>query len=355
MGRGYFIMKKNILKKMGVVFVSAAMLMTTACNTKIDVKYDFNALDYVTLGEYKGITAKVNTSAIETNLMDKKILNDQKEYTTYHDVTRGAQDGDKLVMTYYATIGGTQVDGFSYEGYTMILGEDSFTLDGFTDALYGMTAGQTKVVTLKVPEDFEDDKTIAGSRIVFDITMSNVQQPDVPMITDAYVQQYFGCNTVADYKAQVKNTVQEEIDNQTKQAKEEAVLTQLQNIATVNSYPEGLLESKSEELSKSISFYSTMQEITVDEYCQTKFNMSFDDYVKNSVNQQLILQAIVEKEQLSMLEYDYKGNLESFAKDMGYTNKKTFEEKFGKDKIVKNMLMQQAQDIVMDNAVIEEY
>ncbi|MDO5402166.1 MAG: FKBP-type peptidyl-prolyl cis-trans isomerase [Eubacteriales bacterium] len=348
-------MKKSVFKKLGVAFVSAAMLMTTACNTKIDAKFDFKALDYVTLGEYKGLKADVNTSAIETNLMDKKIANDQKEYTTYHDVTRPAQDGDKLIMTYYAKVGGVQVDGFSYEDYNMILGTDPFTIEGFTDALYGMTAGQAKVVTLQVPEDFEEDKDIAGSRIVFDITLKNVQQPDVPMITDAYVQQYFNCSTVADYKAQVKSQVQEEIDNQTTKAKNEAILTQLQGAATINSYPDGLLESKSEELSKSISFYSTMQKLTVEEYCQTKFNMSFDDYVKNSVNQQLILQAIVEKEELAIMEYDYKANLESFANELGYTNKTTFEEKFGKDKIVKNMLIMQAQDIVMDNADINEY
>ena len=79
--------------------------------------------------------------------------------------------------------------------------------------------------------------------------------------------------------------------------------------------------------------------------------MSFDDYVKKAVIQELIFQLIVEQEDLTITEYEYKGDLESFADKMGYSDKNTFVEKYGKDKIVKNMLLQKAQDIVMNSAV----
>ena len=63
-------MKKNILKKISIGLLSAAMMVSmTACNTKIKVNYDYNAEDYVTLGEYKGIEVSVDTDAIENNLI----------------------------------------------------------------------------------------------------------------------------------------------------------------------------------------------------------------------------------------------------------------------------------------------
>lgn len=64
-----------------------------------------------------------------------------------------------------------------------------------------------------------------------------------------------------------------------------------------------------------------MQGITVDEYCQKTFNMSFDDYVKKAVAQEMILQAIADKENISIKDYDYKGELPQFAKDRGYSVK----------------------------------
>ena len=50
---------------------------------------------------------------------------------------------------------------------------------------------------------------------------------------------------------------------------------------------------------------------------------------------------------------NYKGDLESFADKMGFTNKDSFVEKYGKDKIVRAMLLQKAQDVVMNSAVYE--
>ena len=43
-------MKKNILKKISIGLLSAAMMVSmTACNTKIKVNYDYKAEDYVTV------------------------------------------------------------------------------------------------------------------------------------------------------------------------------------------------------------------------------------------------------------------------------------------------------------------
>lgn len=352
---GKIIMKRTgILKKAGAAVMTAALMMTTvACNTKIDVSYDVKASDYITLGQYKGITTYVDTQAIENNLIEKRVQNDLTSNTTYEEVSREAREKDQVTLDFTGTIGGLEISGFSNEDYSMILGTDTFVIDGFVEALYGMTAGQTKVVILTVPEGIEDAEDYAGSRIVYDITMKSVEQPNVPMITDAYAQEYFSCDTVADYRQSIKEEIQETIDEQIEEAKKEAVLKQLQENCEVMEYPESYLNSKQEELETSIKFYSLMQDMTNDEYCEKTFGISFDEYVKRAVAQDLIFQSIIENENLSITEYEYKGELQSFAESMGYSNKETFVEKYGKDKIVHAMLLQKAQDIVMDNAIYQ--
>lgn len=218
-------MKKTILKRIGMAAMTAALMMTTVgCNKKIDVNFDVKASDYVNLGQYKGITAFVDTQAIENNLIEKKVQNDVAANTTYQEVSREARDKDQVTMDYTATIGGNQVAGFSNEDYSMILGTDTFVIDGFIDELYGMTAGQTKIVVLMVPEDFEDAPEYAGSKIVYEINMTKVEQPNVPMITDAYVQEYFSYSTVAEYRQSIKEEIQETIDEQVEEAKRKQYL-----------------------------------------------------------------------------------------------------------------------------------
>ena len=107
-------MKKNILKKISIGLLSAAMMVSmTACNTKIKVNYDYNAEDYVTLGEYKGIEVSVDTDAIENNLINTRIQNDLESNTTYVETTRAAQADDKVTIDFKGSIGSEQVSGFS--------------------------------------------------------------------------------------------------------------------------------------------------------------------------------------------------------------------------------------------------
>ena len=47
-------MRKSFLRKASIVLLSATMLMATACNKEIEVKYDYNVNDYVQLGEIRG-------------------------------------------------------------------------------------------------------------------------------------------------------------------------------------------------------------------------------------------------------------------------------------------------------------
>lgn len=344
------------LKKAGIYAALVSVVIgTVGCNTKITPAYGYNPTEYVELGEYKGLQYSLDVDGIETELVNKHITSEQEDNTTYQEITsRGAVDTDRVTVDFTATINGLTVDGFSDNDYDLILGKDTFYIDGFTDELYGMKTGDTKVVQLLVPETFAEASEYAGKKIVFDITMTKLEQANVPMVTDAYVQEYFNLNTVDEYRAQVKeeiaDTISEEIAEQTKNA----ILIQLQEVCKVTGYPEDYLNTKKSEYEDAVKMYSLMSGQTVDEYCQENMGMSFEDYVKKNVAQEMIMCAIAEKEGITVTEYEYKGDLEQFASDNGYGDKTTFEEKYGKDKIVVGMIMQKAQDFIMENAVLKQ-
>ena len=144
------------------------------------------------------------------------------------------------------------------------------------------------------------------------------------------------------------------IETKITEAKNEAILTQLLDKCKVTGYPEEFLAQQSSKLEESISFYSTLQGKTNDEYCQNLYGMTFDEFVKASAGQQLVYQAIAEKEGLAITDYEYKDDLEQFAKDSGYSKVDTITDKYDKETIVKSMLVKKAQNLVMDSAVITE-
>lgn len=349
-------MKKcALLKKLSsAVLVAVTVTGLTACNTEIKVAFDCNANDYIKLGQYKGIEVTVDSTAVRDSLVKEKMENDLEDVTEYSEVTREAQDNDRLTLVFTGAIGGETIDGFSSDSYTMVLGQDEFVIPGFTDVLYGMKAGEQKIVTLTVPEGITDAESYANKRIVYEITMSKVEQPIVPMITDAYAKEYFGYDTLDAYKQALIEEMQDTIDENIDGAKKKAVLEKLQENAEVNGYPEDIVKTKSEELKKSINFYSMMYGMDENEYCIDRYGITFDEYVKKSVVQELILQLIIEKENLTVTKYEYKGDLDAFADANGYSDEEKFVNEFGRDRIVKNMLLQKAVDVVMNSAVITE-
>lgn len=345
-------MKKKILKSTCIAMaIISSMAVFIGCNRKLDVKYDCTATDYVKLGQYKGLPISVDEDAIVKNYVDTKVNSDRDTVTPYVAVDRASQEEDQITLTFTGSIGGEVIDGFGSDAYSIILGKDTFKIPGFVDVLYGLKTGDKKVVTLTVPDPFTDEPEYAGRKIVYDITVAMVEAPVVPQITDAYVKENFSYNTVDEYKAALQAKMQDEIDKEIKDKKNEAAMKALQDNAEVIGYPEDLVNTRKQELEKSISFYSLAYGMTVDEYCQSRYKVSLEEYTRKSVIQELLMQEIIEKENLTIDEYYYKGNLSSFASDIGYTNADTFVEKYGKEKIVKNMLVQKAVDLVIDNAV----
>ena len=343
-------MKKGILKSTCVaIAIISSIAIVTGCNKKLDVKFDCTASDYVKLGEYKGIAVSVDQDAIIKSYVDTKVQSDLDSVTTYSSTNRVSQAADQITLSFTGTIAGETIDGFSSDSYSLVLGKDTFKVPGFVEALYGIKAGDVKVVVLTVPDPFTDEPDYAGKRIVYNITVIKVEAPVVPQITDAYVQKNFSSNTVAEYKAAIQASMQKEIDKEINDKTKEIALLAIQNNAEIIAYPQDLLDAKISELDKSISFYSTMYKMTGEEYCQSRYGVSLEEYAKKSLVQSLVLQEIIEKENLSVDEYYYKGNIATFASDNGYSDADSFVKKYGKDLIVKNMLIQKAVDLVMDN------
>lgn len=347
------LMKKNIIKKILVGLTVVTMLGSlTACNNKIKVTYDYDATEYVTLGTYKGIEVSIDKTAIEDRIVAEKIEEDMAKYTEYSEVSNEAATKDRVTVTYSGSIGGESIDGFSGKDDQFVLGTDTFLIEGFLDELIGMKAGDSKIVTLTVPEDFKDNVDYAGKRIVYEISVTKVEHPSTPMITDAFVKDAFSIDTVAQYKETLKRNLSSKVDEEVATLKKELVLKKLSDEAQVKGYPEEFLAKKTEEYEKSIKMYALMLNMTNDQYCEKNYGMSFDDFVKKSVVQDAVIQLVAKTEQLSVTEYEYKDKLEGFASAQGYTDKEAFVEKYGKNEIVKTMLYEKAQAFVIDSAVV---
>ena len=132
---------------------------------------DYNALDYVTLGEYKGLTVQDQPVEVTEEQIDSEVEYYIQLADALESVTEGTvEEGDTANIDYEGKLNGEAFDGGTAKGYDLIIGSDSF-IDGFEDGLIGVAVGETVDLPLTFPENYGNEE-LAGQDVVFTVTVN---------------------------------------------------------------------------------------------------------------------------------------------------------------------------------------
>jgi hypothetical protein len=84
-----------------------------------------------------------------------------------------AQYGDILIIDLFGTLNGAPVQGQSYEGLELELGNGMF-MPEFEDQILGMAAGETKNIEVTFPSDYFADE-LRGQLVVYRVTLHSIK------------------------------------------------------------------------------------------------------------------------------------------------------------------------------------
>lgn len=98
---------------------------------------EYQALDYVAVGEYKGLMVTVDPIQVTDADIDEALEDRVASADLYDDRTEGTvQEGDTVNIDYEGKKDGVAFDGGTAQGYDLTIGSDTF-IDGFEDGLIG--------------------------------------------------------------------------------------------------------------------------------------------------------------------------------------------------------------------------
>lgn len=151
----------------------------------------------------------------------------RKQRTTWHEVARAAQAGDRVTANFTGRIDGTEFAGGKGEGVAVVLGEGRMLPD-FEKGLTGMQAGQTGTFEVKFPDDYQG-KEVAGKTAAFETTVTKVEEPKLPEIDGEFakslgVDDGDTAKMRQEIRANVEREVKKRLENETKQRVMQALL-----------------------------------------------------------------------------------------------------------------------------------
>lgn len=319
-------MKKRLL---AIALCLCTAFSVSACGDDEVVEKEKKVEGKITLGEYKGLEVDASLATASEEEVNEYLQSVLESYSTTEELSEGVLEKDgKAKVSYTSTVDGEEYK--NSEGATISLTEDGFSVDGFVDGLIGHSVGETVELDLTLSKDFSDEE-VAGKGIHFSAKIEAKLNTVVPEFTDEFVSSNF------DYlDLKTKDDLIEYLNNDIIISKAYSEIWQeILDNATVESYG-------TDELQDMVDKYTEYQEYVI--YMQTgyelvdyleligktadEFKNDMTEAAKSYLKQEMLIDAIAEKEGIEITDEFYQEKMYEFARLYGYDSVEEYEKAY---------------------------
>ena len=157
----------------------------------------------VTLGEYKGVSVKKETTVVSDVEVDARVEEERNKQATEIQVEdRAVVEGDTVNLDYAGTVDGVAFAGGTAQDQTLKIGSGSF-IPGFEEQMIGMNIGEEKDLQVTFPEKYHAEE-LAGKAAVFHVKVNSITETQLPALDDDFAKDISEFDTLEEYKADIR-------------------------------------------------------------------------------------------------------------------------------------------------------
>lgn len=311
--------------------------------------------DHVKLGEYKGIAVEkvaVNVTDEDVDYEIENIMSTSAEEV--EDPETQIQEGDIANIDYEGKKDGVAFDGGTAQDYDLTIGSGQF-IEGFEEGLIGAKKGETRDLNLTFPEDYNSEE-LAGQEVVFTVTVNAIKR--VPELTEEWVTANSEYDSIDAYRQSVREDLEKSNEEMAESTLKNTAWNQVLTDSEITEYPDEDLKAAKEEYTDSLNNYAEQMGQSVEDFLKAQ-GISQEDieedsqqYAENKIKQNLIVQAIMDKEGFTMEDEDAKKAEEQMESDYGMTLEE-MNEQYGEAAVKETLALTRIMDFIMDNAKVE--
>ena len=256
----------------------------------------------VKIGSYKGMKIKEFAYTVKDADVDKEMERLLDRNSRKVPVTdRPAQNGDVVNIDFVGTVDGVKFDGGEAEKFDLTLGSGQF-IPGFEEQVVGMNAGEKKDVSVKFPENYQAEE-LKGKDAVFAVTLNSIQGKELPELTDAFIKDATGSETIEEYKEKTKERLQKQADKNSLDATENSILDAVSATAEAE-IPDAMIEREIDNLVQKFEYQLMYQGLKLQDYLDfikvplAEFRKNYEEQAKKNVLNQLVISQIIKEEKI---------------------------------------------------------
>lgn len=337
---------------------------TDKVNEDSDFLASLETSEYVTLGEYKGITVEIPKKG-ET---EEEIINYINN--TYLKSQAVAVEGEQGTVSIgdtvtYSCVG--KIDGEVFQGgssldtdWETLIGSGSM-IPGFEEGFVGMAVGESKDIPVTFPENYEADK--AGKEAVFTIEVHGIKRITYPELTDELLTELNSNeDTKINYETveELRNAAKEVLSTDYENRKKTEIMSKVLLSCQFNDPPQTLIDQGLTALYGQYEGMAQMYGTTLEEFIQQMFALDkdqFDEEMKKAAiegaKQSIMLEAIADAEGIEFTEEEMKAKAEEDYEKFGYESAEVMLTAVGKNSYRDFLVSNKVVEMIIESAIVK--
>lgn len=320
-------------------------------NAKVEVKPE------VKLGSYKGI--EVETLDIEVK---EEEINEQLEMLRERFAQlkvasgRPIKEGDFALVSFQGLIDGRVLESASAEDFMFEVGKGQF-IPEFEENLLGAKVGEVREFDVDFPPEYPL-KEVAEKKVHFKVIVKEIKEKELPPLDDEFAKQAGAFGTLDELKGMLKERLEEVKKREAEMSLRNEVMRKVVAEAEVE-LPETLVNQELEEVLAEFAYRLSLQGVSIPQYLD-RTNKSLDDLkgdlrpeAEKRLKNELVLEAIAEKEKLTISDEELRKQIELLAEKSGKKAdelSKEMEQKGQLELLKYDMILKKSLDFIVDKA-----
>ena len=254
----------------------------------------------VKIGSYKGMKIRKYEYTVSDADVAVELTRLQERNARKVEVSdRPCKLTDTVTIDFSGSVDGEKFEGGTAEGYELELGSGAF-IPGFEDQVVGMSVGEDRDIKVTFPETYQAEN-LKGKEAVFAIHLHKIQGKELPEVTDEFVKEAAGCETIDEYKAKTLERLQKQAEKRGMDETENSIVNAISETVEVE-VPDAMVEKQIDSLVQNAEYRLMYQGIKLDDYLSflnktmESFRGEFKEQAKKNVIDQLIVEKIIKEE-----------------------------------------------------------
>lgn len=292
------------------------------------LKFEVETKPVPEIGDYSKIEVVKDELQLDEKKVDEYIENEREKNKVIKNVEdREVKSGDIATIDFEGFKDGVSFEGGKAENYDLKIGSNSF-IPGFEDQIIGKKVGDEFDVNVTFPEDYHVEE-LKAAPVVFKVKVNEIKEEILPELDDEFAMDVSEFDTLEEYKNDVRAKLQKDVDKENKVRLENSVIAKLVEDNNIKA-PKAMVEARIDDEVHNYEHNLEHMGFTLESFMkathatEADIREQFREQSEKRVEAQLLLDAILAKENVEVSDEEVEEEYKDIAKQYGQEDSEEF-------------------------------